>query len=322
MLPDRGYRLGYCTNFNYEYSTSGLDDRSCDPTYTYVQITARLKSKRCGCFVMGLFSRRDPEDLMYHAMLFIEKGQPKGAVALFGQILKQKPGHRDALYHKALALNQLKKYNDAVTCSDMILERHPLDVGAYNNKGRALAEMGDTGGAIECYDAAIKADPKYYESYFNKGVLLSRLQDHETALNLMKTATKLNSKNPVPLLHKGIILGKLHRNKEALSVLDALERKFGSHPDVTFQRGIQTAELGNHRQAIRIFEGIAQHQDNVNILYALTRSRAALGEYSVAMDLLKRSISKSPKMIRAWAREEDAFKPLYHNERFRKMVKM
>ena len=38
---------------------------------------------------MGLFGKKeDPEDLMYQAMTFLEKNQPKAAVSLFKKVTK------------------------------------------------------------------------------------------------------------------------------------------------------------------------------------------------------------------------------------------
>ena len=118
---------------------------------------------------MGLFgSKEDPEDLMYNAMSFIERNQPKAAITLFNKIIKQDPKNIAALYNKGLALNRIKKYQDAVTCFNLLLEINPKDSQAYNNKGIAMAEMGDTQTANECYDKAISSDPKNSSAYFNK----------------------------------------------------------------------------------------------------------------------------------------------------------
>ena len=53
---------------------------------------------------------KDPEDVIYQAMAFLEKNQPKAAVTLFNQALKADPKNTQALYNKGLALNQLKKW--------------------------------------------------------------------------------------------------------------------------------------------------------------------------------------------------------------------
>ena len=98
------------------------------------------------------------------------------------------------LFNKGLALNQIKKYSDAVTCFDKILEMNPNDAKALNNKGIAMAENGNIQAASECYDAAIGADPKYAPSFFNKGVLLDKLQEHELALTVLEKAISHRSK--------------------------------------------------------------------------------------------------------------------------------
>ena len=77
---------------------------------------------------MGLFGKKeDPEDLMYQAMTFLEKNQPKAAVSLFKKVTKIDPENVNAWYNQGLALNQLKKYADAITCFDMITQKNPND---------------------------------------------------------------------------------------------------------------------------------------------------------------------------------------------------
>ena len=48
---------------------------------------------------MGLFGKKeDPEDLMYQAMTFLEKNQPKAAVSLFKKVTKIDPENVNAWY--------------------------------------------------------------------------------------------------------------------------------------------------------------------------------------------------------------------------------
>ena len=93
--------------------------------------------------------------------------------------------------------------------------------------------------------------------------------------------------------------------------------------DAFFHKGIELAELDKHVKAIEIFDKIlSKHKDNVNIIYAKSRSKAALGEFPQALELLKQSISKNPKIIRNWAKEEPVFNKLHSNEQFRKLIKL
>ena len=95
------------------------------------------------------------------------------------------------------------------------------------------------------------------------------------------------------------------------------------HIDAIFHKGIELAELGKHDKAIEIFGKILlKHQGNANIIYAKSRSEAALGHYPESMELLKKAIQINDKTIREWAKEEKIFEPLHENEQFRKMVKL
>ena len=64
---------------------------------------------------MGLFgSKENVEDLLYNAISMMDENQPKVAIALFNKVLKQDSENVSALFNKGLALNQRKKYTDAV----------------------------------------------------------------------------------------------------------------------------------------------------------------------------------------------------------------
>lgn len=93
--------------------------------------------------------------------------------------------------------------------------------------------------------------------------------------------------------------------------------------DAFFQKGVQLAELDQHKKALDVFdELLKKYKDNVNVIYAKSRSMAALEKYPESLELLKQAVSKSPKVIRAWAKEEPIFTKLHSNDEFRKIVKL
>ena len=93
--------------------------------------------------------------------------------------------------------------------------------------------------------------------------------------------------------------------------------------DAFFHKGIELAELGKHEKAIEIFDKIlSEHKDNVNIIYAKSRSMAELGKHHESLQLLKQAIVKNPKIIRSWAKEEKAFERFHTNDEFKKIVKL
>jgi len=91
---------------------------------------------------MGLFgSKENPEDIRYNAMSMMERNQPKAAVSLFNKILKQDSSDTGALFNKGLALNQIKKYSDAITCFDKLLESNPNDAQVLTIKASQWQKM-------------------------------------------------------------------------------------------------------------------------------------------------------------------------------------
>jgi len=44
--------------------------------------------------------------------------------------------------------------------------------------------------------------------------------------------------------------------------------------------------------------------------------------YPESLELLKQAVSKSPKVIRGWAKEEKIFEKFHENDQFRKLVKL
>ena len=91
----------------------------------------------------------------------------------------------------------------------------------------------------------------------------------------------------------------------------------------SFHKGIELAELNEHKKAIEIFDNILKkYKDNVNVIYAKARSKAALDEIGQSMELLKKAITKDPKTIRKWAKEEKVFERFHDNEQFKRLVKL
>ena len=139
----------------------------------------------------------------------------------------------------------------------------------------------------------------------------------------MNKAISVDPTKTNALFYKGIVLGKMKKHEEALNCFDTVYRKNPRHHDALFHRGIELAELGKHDRALAIFDKILEkHKDNVNVIYAKSRSKAALGDFSESIELLKSAITKNPKVIREWAKQEKIFDRLHSSEQFRKLVKM
>ena len=102
------------------------------------------------CYITSVFGKKtDPRELERQGMMMMRKNQPKAAAVLFGQAIKQDPNNRQAHYNRGIALNQIRKYSDAITCFDEALRLDPENVPALNNK------------AIACQNLAIQMVQNY-----------------------------------------------------------------------------------------------------------------------------------------------------------------
>ena len=80
---------------------------------------------------MGLFGKKeDPEDLMYQAMAFLEKNQPKAAATLFKKVTKIEPENVNGVLITKKLLTKDNKLNCPV-CSKRL---KTVKDDIYNNK--------------------------------------------------------------------------------------------------------------------------------------------------------------------------------------------
>ena len=65
-----------------------------------------------------------------------------------------------------------------------------------------------------------------------------------------------------------------------------------------FHKGMELAELGKHDKALAIFDKLLQiHEGNVNVIYAMARSNAAISNIGRALYLLELAVKKDRKTI-------------------------
>ena len=71
------------------------------------------------------------------------------------------PDSTDVLNSKGVALDDLKKYTEAIAYYDQVLTINPHNTDALNNKGVAYAAQEKYEEAILCYNQFLKINPKH-----------------------------------------------------------------------------------------------------------------------------------------------------------------
>jgi len=114
----------------------------------------------------------------------------------------------------------------------------------------------------------------------------------------------------------------MEKHEESLNCFQLVCKTNPRHLDALFHKGIEFAQLEQHEKAIRVFDDLLrQKKDNVNVIYAKARSLAALNQDGPSLEMLKKAISKDPKTIRKWAKDEKIFERFHENDQFKRMVR-
>jgi len=96
----------------------------------------------------------------------------------FGQVLT----NATTLIEKAVILNSLGRFDEAIVYLDKAMSIDPNNVRALINKGRSLSQLHRFEEAISNYDRALRIDPQNTDAYINKGLPLYNLGKNAEAI--------------------------------------------------------------------------------------------------------------------------------------------
>ena len=121
----------------------------------------------------------------------------------------------DKYYTEGVALSELGKYSEAITCYDKAIAIDPNYVEAWNNKGNALYMLGKYSEAITCFDKVIEIDPNNDVAWTNKGFALALQKKYSEAITCYDKAIAINPKFALAWGNKCDALQKQGRWNEA-----------------------------------------------------------------------------------------------------------
>jgi tetratricopeptide (TPR) repeat protein len=128
-----------------------------------------------------------------------DKGDFKGAVALYKKALDADKDNLTALAELGITSFSLRNYEDVVTYSERAIEKHPGNealMTVFVTYGSALDAMERSKASVEVYDEGIAMFPKAYMLHFNKGITLSNMEQPEKAMAAFQQSAMLNPRHP------------------------------------------------------------------------------------------------------------------------------
>jgi serine/threonine protein kinase len=153
---------------------------------------------------------------------FFGMRQYRQAIAVYDQVLRS--DIRDpslpyaSIYHKkALVLNTLADYEEALEAAEQALRLTPVNPSVQKIKAEALHGLGRDVEALSVYDLIVSVPANATDLvYCQKAMTLLELKRYEEALTASDTARHINPLNTLALDIKGTALYELERYEEAL----------------------------------------------------------------------------------------------------------
>jgi len=224
-----------------------------------------------------------------------QQGRLPEAQALYRQILREDPGHFDALHLSGLIAHQNGDAAAAVELIRRALVINPHEASAHCNLGSVLQQLGRLPEAVASFDRAIGIRPDFAEAYFNRGIALQALRRWEDALRSYDRAIGIRPDFAAAHCNRGFVLDKLHRWDGALSSFD---RAIALDPGMTrawLNRCALLRDLGATERALESADrwiGIAPSDPCAHI--ARGNALTQLREWSLGGASYDRAIELSP----------------------------
>ena len=230
-------------------------------------------------------------ELLAQGLALHQQGQLMQARLIYEQVLAKQPQNFDALHLLGVVALQTNNSDLAAELIGLAIRINSNDFAAHSNHGVALQGLKRVEEALVSYDKAIAIKPDYADAYFNRGIALRELRRVEEALASYDRAIAIKSDYAEAYYERGIALQKLERVEEALASYDRAIAIKPNYAEAYTNRGLalqglkRTAEaLASYDRAIAIRRDYAEAYSNRGVvLQELKRVEEALVSYDKAI---------------------------------------
>lgn len=236
-----------------------------------------------------------PELLRFFGMLQLQAGQWHEAEHAFARALLIAPDDNQSTSGRIVALQQMRRYPEALEVVDSLLMRRPNDALAWNNRGNLLLETGRTDEALESYRRALALDRAYPEAWHNRGVAQLTRGDYAAAEADLTRALELNPDYVSALEHRAGLLLSSQRFAAAVRDFDRLVTLCPKHAAAWQGRGIALSLLNHHDESLaNLSEALRLDPGNALSLYNRAMLLSAERRYEEAAHDLEELVRRDP----------------------------
>jgi tetratricopeptide (TPR) repeat protein len=241
-------------------------------------------------------------ELSNKAVALDSLGRYEDALACCDRALVIDPRHAAAWLNKGNAIGHMGRSEEAIACFDRVLEIDPRDAGAWHNKGFSLDRLGCSEEALACYDRAVDIDPQYAEAWSSRGATLWSLGRSEEALACYDRALDIAPRHSSAWSNKGNALASLGRSGEALASYDRALDFDARHVDAWRNKGILLHSLQRPEEALACYDrAIAINPQFAEAWSCKGHALFTLGRSPEALACFDRALAINPEYAEAWS---------------------
>lgn len=194
------------------------------------------------------------EKSFQQAVALHQSGRLLDADSAYRQVLAEVPDHADALHLMGVIQCQQGQYQAGADFIARAIAVTPNMPAFHYNLGLALQHLKRFEEALGSFDVALALKPDYVQALNNRGVALQNLRRPEDALVSFDRALALKPNYLETLTNRGIALHALKRPEEALASFDRALALKPDHLEALNNRGKALQDLNRPMQALRCFE--------------------------------------------------------------------
>lgn len=224
------------------------------------------------------------------------------AVEDYDKALEMLPENKSVLFNKALALEQIKDFDEARKCYEVLLGAHPSFDGGYLGRARLNLSAGDTIAAVADIDRALQLNRNAVNGYIMRAdIAINRNQDYANALNDMDEAIRLQPKQSGLFINRAFLRYKLDDYYGAMSDYDYAIQLDPLNSVAIYNRALLRMEVHDFPHAIEDLTAVLNlRPDDYRAHYNRAMVYLETKDYDKALSDVNHVISVFPDLASAY----------------------
>jgi predicted O-linked N-acetylglucosamine transferase (SPINDLY family) len=233
-------------------------------------------------------------------MAMHEAEEIHAAQALYDEILRSDPSHREALHFAGIAAHQTGNNDLAISLLERSLESGSTNPDRYRNFGRVLEASGHLDRAVTCYEKAVALDPSSHAAHIRLGNALVECARPADALKKFSQALQLQPDSFDAVNGLGVALDKMGRPDQAIVCFQKAASLKPENASALNNCGVALVKLGRIDESIAYYRQALQHApDTAEVLSNLGEALRKKKDLPAALECCRRAIALRPEVASA-----------------------